>query len=388
MLNRLLALFALLLVAPVPTHAQWDLDASIFARAGAQENVFKSPTQLLQGQTRLGADTLIRRDALYRYGGSLDVERTLGAHHEIEAEYDASWSRYATFSSQNEQHHDLALHYAYDAPGRLTLGAEVDRRWNRSVGTSVLGDELNRLFAYRHWEMNPWLEWELSRTVDLTLDYRRRWRTYDTQGGLAPLSYNDHRLQLISWIRFRDAERPQWLFLRASVRDKQYRTYRARDRAGQQEPAYPTNALRYASLRAKYNMDLTDAFSWSIGTMVRRRADAFEGYYDYRYARLDGGIEWRMQPSTTLELEAAWRHYRYDEKSAAPNEPLRYNYVDGTLRLTHRLQPYLRVVAQVSTNQRRSNVDNTLQRTQRSYAVHTVTTGLRVDMEQLYQQMR
>ncbi len=387
MLHRTLSILALLIAIPLPAHAQWDVDATAFTRAGAQDNVFKSPTQLLQDQTRLGTDSLVRRDALYRYGGAIDVERTLGWRHEAAVEYDASWSRYATFSSQNEQHHDLALRYAFDAPGSLTLGAEVDRRWNRSVGTSVLGDELSRLFAYRHWEMNPWLEWELSHTVDLTLDYRRRWRTYDTQDDLAPLSYNDHRLRLVSWVRFRDAARPQWLFIRASVRDKQYRAYRARDRAGQQAPSYPTNTLRYASLRAKYNMDLTENISWSLGTMVRRRADAFEGYYNYRYARLDGGVEWRVHPSTILELEATWRHYRYDEKSAAPNEPLRYNYVDGALSLRHRLRPYLHLVARMATDQRHSNVGDVTQRTRRSYAVHTVTTGLRVDLERLYRQV-
>lgn len=384
-----LAALTLAFALPLSAHAQWDVEATTFTRVGVEDNVFKSPTQLLQNQAILGADSLVRRDAIYQYGGDIEVERALGARHEVAVEYGAALQRYATFSSQNERENDLALRYAYDAPGRLTLHTEVDRRWNRSVGTSVLGDELTRLFSYRHWEVTPQLEWDLSEMASLTLDYRRRWRTYDTQAGLNPLSYDDHRLQLISWLRFQEAGRPQWLFFQASMREKQYRDYQARDLGGQQDPSYPTNTLRYASLRAKYNMDVSDTFSWGIGTKLRRRADAFEGYYNYRYARLDGEIEWDVQPSTTIALEAKWRHYRYDEKSAAtPKEPLRYNYVDGALHLTHRLRPYLHVVAQVSTDRRISNVGDVTRRTRRSYAVHTVTTGLRLDVERLYRQMR
>ena len=136
-------------------------------------------------------------------------------------------------------------------------------------------------------------------------------------------------------------------------------------------------------------MDVSDTFSWSIGTKLRRRVDAFEGYYNCRYIRLDGEIEWDVWPSTTIELEAKWHRYRYDEKSAAtPEEPLRYNYVDGALHLTHRLQPYLHLVAQVSTDRRISNVGDVSRRTRCSYAVHTVTTGLRIDLERLYRQTR
>ncbi|MEF8795736.1 MAG: hypothetical protein V5A48_04725 [Salinivenus sp.] len=384
-----LAVLTLILALPLSAHAQWDVEATAFMRVGMQENVFKSPNRLLQNQSMLGTDSLIRRDAIYRYGGGVDVERALGARHEVAVEYDAALQRYATFSSQNAREHDLALRYAHDAPGSLSLEMEVDRRWNRSVGTSVLGDELTRLFSYRHWEVNPQLEWDLSEMASLTLDYRRRWRTYDTQAGLAPLSYNDHRLQLINWLRFQKADRPQWIFLQASVREKQYRDYQARDLDGQQDPSYPMNTLRYASLRAKYNMDVSDTFSWGIGTKLRRRVDAFEGYYNYQYARLDGEIEWDMRPSTTIALEAKWRHYRYDTKSAVtPEEPLRYNYVDGALHLTHRLRPYLHLVAQVSTDRRISNVGDVSRRTRRSYAVHTATTGLRIDVERLYRQMR
>jgi len=384
-----LAVLTLVLALPLSAHAQWDVEATAFTRVGVQDNVFKSPDQLLQNQSMLGTDSLVRRDAIYQYGGGVDVERVLGARHEVAVEYEAALQRYTTFSSQNEREHDLSLRYAYDAPGPLTLQLEVDRRWNRSVGTSVLGDELTRLFSYRHWEMNPQLEWGLSEMASLTLDYRRRWRTYDTQAGLAPLSYNDHRLQLISWLRFREADRPQWVFLQASVREKQYRDYQARDLNGQQDPSHPTNTLRYASLRAKYNMDVSDTFSWGIGTKLRRRVDAFKGYYNYQYARLDGEIEWDVRPSTTVKLEAKWRHYRYDEKSAAtPEEPLRYNYVDGALHLTHRLRPYLHLVGRVSTDRRISNVGDVSRRTRRSYAVHTVTTGLRIDVERLYRQMR
>ncbi|MEF8866870.1 MAG: hypothetical protein V5A20_14030 [Salinibacter sp.] len=384
-----LAVLTLVLALPPSAHAQWDVEATAFTRVGVQDNVFKSPDQLLQNQSMLGTDSLVRRDAIYQHGGDIEVERALGARHEVAVEYDAALQHYTTFSSQNEREHDLALRYAHDAPGPLTLQLEVDRRWNRSVGTSVLGDELTRLFSYRHWEMNPQLEWGLSEMASLTLDYRRRWRTYDTQAGLAPLSYNDHRLQLISWLRFREADRPQWVFLQASVREKQYRDYQARDLDGQQDPSHPTNTLRYASLRAKYNMDVSDTFSWGIGTKLRRRVDAFKGYYNYQYARLDGEIEWDVRPSTTVKLEAKWRHYRYDEKSAAtPEEPLRYNYVDGALHLTHRLRPYLHLVGRVSTDRRISNVGDVSRRTRRSYAVHTVTTGLRIDVERLYRQMR
>ncbi len=386
----LLLFVGLLWGSTAPTvHAQWDADATVFTRIGVENNVFKSPSALQQGGTMLRRDSLIKRDAIYQFGGAVALERSLGKRHELAFDLDATRQRYATFPNQNERSYDAELDYGYDAPGRLTFNMTLDRSWRRSVGTNVLGDELNRLFSYRHWEVTPELAWEVSDVASLSIDYRRRWRTYDTQDGLLPLSYDGDRVRLISWLRFRDAARPQWVYLRASVRSKQYRDYLARDLDGRQDEAYPTNTLRYASLRAKYNLDATDKLSWQAGVLLRRRVDAFEGYYNYRYARLGTGIAWQILPSTTIEADAKWRHYVYDEKSAsAPDEPLRYTYVDVDLEVAHEVQPYLHLIAAMETDQRFSNVENVARRTRRSYTMYTVTAGLRLDVARLYEDVR
>jgi len=368
-------------------HAQWAAEATVFTRIGVEHNVFKSPSALQQGGTMLRRDSLIKRDAIYQFGGAVDLERSLGQRHELALALGATRQRYATFPNQNERSYDAELDYSYDAPGGLTFSTTLDRRWRRSVGTNVLGDELNRLFSYRHWEVTPELEWDVSEVARLSLDYRRRWRTYDTQDGLLPLSYDGDRVRLISWLRFRDAARPQWVYLRASVRSKNYRAYLARDLDGRQDEAYATNTLRYASLRATYNLDVTDQLSWQAGVLLRRRVDTFEGYYNYRYARLGTGIAWQILPSTTIEADAKWRHYVYDEKSAsAPDEPLQYNYVDVDLEVAYEVQPYLDLIAAMETDQRFSNVGNVARRTRRSYTMYTVTAGLRLDVAQLYEQ--
>lgn len=372
-----------------PAHAQWGVDAMVFTRVGVEDNVFKSPATLQQGDTILRRDSLIKRDAIYLFGGAVDIERRLGKRQELALDLDVTRQRYASFPNQNERSFDAELEYSYDAPGHLTFNMTLDRRWRRSVGTNVLGDELTRLFSYRHWEVTPELEWDVSDVASLSLDYRRRWRTYDTRDGLLPLSYDGDRVRLISWLRFRDAFRPQWVYLRANVRSKDYRDYLARDLDGRQEEAYATNTLRYISLRAKYNLDVTDKVSWQAGVLLRRRVDTFEGYYNYRYVRLGTGIAWQILPSTTIEADAKWRHYVYDEKSAsAPDEPLRYNYVDVDLEVAHEMEPYLHLIASMETDQRFSNVDNVARRTRRSYTMHTVTAGLRLDVDRLYEDVR
>jgi hypothetical protein len=394
-LPRCAGLLTLLLVgllwgSTAPTaHAQWAAEATVFTRIGVENNVFKSPSALQQGGTILRRDSLIKQDAIYQFGGAVALERSLGQRHELALDLDATRQRYGTFPNQNERSHDVELDYAYDAPGRLTFSTTLDRRWRRSVGTNVLGDELNRLFSYRHWEVTPELAWDVSEVASLSLDYRRRWRTYDTQDDLLPLSYDGDRVRLISWLRFRDAARPQWVYLRASVRSKQYREYLARDLDGRQDEAYPTNTLRYASLRAKYNLDVTDEVAWQAGVLLRRRVDTFKGYYNYRYARLGTGVVWQIFPSATIEADAKWRHYVYDEKSAsAPDEPLRYNYVDVDLEVAYEVRPYLDVIAAMETDQRFSNVGNVARRTRRSYTMYTVAAGLRLDVAQLYEDVR
>lgn len=395
MLRAALSIFiaGVFLVFPSSVQAQWDVDATVQAGLQAHQNVFKSPRTLRTAGQRLGADSLIQSDLIRQYGWALEGERTLGTRHELEATYESSLRRYQTFGTQNEQQHDVELSYAFEASDAWVLGGELSRRWNRSVGTNVLGDQLSRVFSYRQWEIAPEVSWTVSETTTLKLTYQRRWRTYATQEGLAPLSYDGQRGILIGWFRFEEADRPQWIFTRIQIRQKDYREYQARNRAGQQAPSHPTNTLQYASARVKYNIDLSEDLSWNIGTMLRRRADPFEGYYDYWYTRLDSGVEWDVTPATTLEAEVRWRRYRYDAKDApqpsrdtAPS--LRYDYLDGSLRVVHGLRPYLKAYAVVATDRRQSNVELRSRRTRRSYNLNTATIGLRMSLSRLYRRVR
>jgi hypothetical protein len=395
MLRTALSIFILgaFLVFPSPLRAQWDIDATAQAGLQAHQNVFKSPRALRTGGQRLGADSLIQSDLVRQYRWALDAERTLGARHELEAAYESSLQHYQTFDTQNEQQHDLELSYGFEASDAWALEGEVSRRWNRSVGTNVLGDQLSRVFSYRQWELAPEVSWTVSETTSLKLTYQRRWRTYNTQEGLAPLSYDGQRGVLIGWLRFEEADRPQWVFTRIQIRQKDYREYRARNRAGQQAPSHPTNRLQYASARVKYNIDLNEDLSWNVGTMLRRRADPFEGYYDYWYTRLDSGVEWDVAPTTTLEAEVRWRRYRYDAKDAPQpsrdtSPSLRYDYLDGSLRAAHNLRPYLTAYARVATDRRQSNVELRSRRTRRSYSLNTATIGLRMSLSRLYRRVR
>lgn len=360
--------------------------------SGSSERVSKPPILNTDGQ-QLGTDSLIQSDLVRQYGWALDVERAFGARHQLEGTYESSLRRYQTFDTQSEQQHDLELNYELEASDAWALEGELSRRWNRSVGTNVLGDQLSRLFSYRQWEVAPEVSWTVSQTTTLKLKYQRRWRTYATQEGLTPLSYDGQRVRLIGWFRFEEAGRPQWFYTRIQVRQKDYREYQARNLAGRQDPSHPTNTLRYASARAKYNIDLNDDLSWSVGTMLRRRADPFEGYYDYWYARLESEVEWDVTQAMSLEAEVRWRRYQYDEKEAPqPNRDtapsLRYDYIDGSLRAVCAVRSYLDAYATITTDRRQSNVDVQSRRTRRSYNVHRATVGLRTDLDRLYRRIR
>jgi hypothetical protein len=394
----LLALTVLLAADPQDARAQlqsWEIDADVEIGYGMKSNVFQSPSELRENGTVIGADSLLRSDAMIPVSWDLDLEREFDRH-TLTIDAGQSFRRFNTYSVLSEHEHGVDIEHEMELPeswwSDAELTSEVGVERSVTQGTDVLGDALTRSFASWDYGVSTELDKDFG---DLDMEVELEWslRNYDDAPGLMSLDSRESSVRTTWAYELPTVARDQEVEMSLTHSRRRYPGYTARNAAGEIASGGPDRQFRYWGIAAEYAIELSDALELDVETGYRSRRDPFEGYFDYSRLTLGGDLEWDVRSDLELGVDLKMRNYRFGGKNApssgrAAAPTLRYTYLDSELIAAYDVRYGVDLFATWVIDHRYTNVDVLTRGTRRPYRTNQFTLGARFDLDRLYRDAR
>ncbi len=295
--------------------------------AGYDTNVYRSPSDRVEGAGFIGAGALLRTDSRFGDGQRLKTNLALeGTHYLGQDPLQIHNADVARFSASG----------SYDVDFGENTGLEVDlgMRYRTDDATSINGNSYVRDFSYWRYHADLAFVWKMSKADELKVGGGFVRRDYDETSGLNSLDWSSGGFD--ARYRHRFAKR-HYVRIWCSLDARSYDEEPASLVDGTELPTNPDEKHHYHKGKLWYSTPIGERVDIDVKYTLTSKRDLFEGYESYTKHSIEAGLRARAGEKTRVGLDLGYNTRDFDHELGDAGELLSYDGLGLDLSLQHRL---------------------------------------------------
>ncbi|MCF6365453.1 MAG: hypothetical protein L3J35_04550 [Bacteroidales bacterium] len=384
---------AIVMIISLQSFGQIKFKPQLYSNFGYESNIFRAPDRLIlrDGSELTGSD-MILSDSYFDFDYDLYFKYRIKKKHTLRF-HNSFWNRrYSNYNVLNQKKFNVRFNYEYRINKKMHLGLKYRFDRVNKIATSVLGDELTRLYSYKMNRADLYFYYRISKNTDIELNSSFGKRLYDTTFGILPLDYNDEKID----IRLRHDFKIKKLELKANLdigySKKMFSEIIASDMYGKELNNYPLRLWNYYFGKFYVRGIFADVFEIKPFIAYKSKDDLFEDYYSYN--SISFGINFGYNTEKlNIDLTPEYKTLNYLIRTAPDpnitNDPLlAYKYMSFKFKGSYEVYPGVLLSFEFRNKNRESNTLDFTRKTRRSYNYYEVMGGIIINPLELYNKFK